>query len=254
MSLGLGEACAVFAAGLGAGAVNSIAGAGSLITFPTLIAVGYGSVVANVSNTIGLVPGSIAGAVGYRRELAGQAARVRTLLPFACIGAVVGGVLLLVLPQGVFRSIVPVLILFGAALVLAQPRVRAAMATRPARRAPVHVGIGTCLAIFATAVYGGYFGAAQGVLLIGILGIGLPLGLHAINGMKNVLAGAVNAVAAAYFAIAADVAWEPAGLLAVGSIIGGALGVRYGRRIPPAVLRWVIAVVGLGVAIALLIE
>lgn len=274
MSLSVGGAIAVFAAGTVAGTVNSVAGAGSLVTFPTLIALGYGSVTANVSNTVGLVPGGFSGAFGYRKELTGQAHVLRVLIPWAVAGGLLGGVLLLVLPSSVFHAVIPVLVLLAGLLVLAQPRLARALAERRARTAAadladgvtdadtpsvtptlasshVRIGMGLGLAVFATGVYGGYFGAAQGVFLLGILGIGLPLTLQQSNGIKNILAGSVNAVSAAYFIIAAHIAWKVALLIALGSILGGAIGSRYGRRMPSQVLRVVVATVGIGVAIAL---
>jgi uncharacterized membrane protein YfcA len=263
VSLSLAGAVAVFAAGTAAGTVNSVAGAGSLVTFPTLVALGYGSVIANVSNTVGLVPGAMAGAFGYRRELIGQGHLLRRLVPWALAGGLLGGVLLLVLPAGVFHAVIPVLVLLAGLLVLAQPRLARVLAVRRSRQAGTapaagdegagrtHVGIGIGLAVFATGVYGGYFGAAQGVFLLGILGIGLPITLQRANGIKNILAGAVNGISAVYFIAASHIAWEPALLIAAGSVLGGALGSRYGRLLPSSVLRIVVALVGIGVAIAL---
>jgi uncharacterized membrane protein YfcA len=267
VSLSVGGAIAVFAAGTVAGTINSVAGAGSLVTFPTLIALGYGSVTANVSNTVGLVPGGFSGAFGYRKELVGQAHVLRVLIPWSVAGGLLGGVLLLVLPSSVFHAVIPVLVLLAGLLVLAQPRLARALAERRARGAAdatretqetpylaktqVQIGLGLGLAVFATGVYGGYFGAAQGVFLLGILGIGLPLTLQQSNGIKNILAGSVNAVSAAYFIIAAHIAWEVSLLIALGSVLGGGIGSRYGRRMPSQVLRIVVATVGIGVAIAL---
>jgi uncharacterized membrane protein YfcA len=245
------EGVAVVAAGLAAGAINAIVGSGSLITFPTLLAVGYPAVLANVSNTVGLVPGSVAGAVGYRRELAGQRRRLLTLLPAAVLGGLTGAVLLLELPGSVFRRIVPVLILVAVALVLVQPRVAARRAERGALAE--HPGPALQVGIFATAVYGGYFGAAQGVILLALLGLTLDDDLQRLNGVKNVVAAVVNAVAAVYFIARTDVAWLAVVLLLAGSIVGGLLGAHWGRRIPARVLRWVIAVVGTAVAVKLLV-
>jgi uncharacterized membrane protein YfcA len=245
------EGVAVVAAGLAAGTINTIVGSGSLITFPTLLAVGYPAVLANVSNTIGLVPGSVSGAVGYRRELAGQRRRILTLLPAAALGGVAGAILLLALPGTVFRDVVPGLILVAVALVLVQPWVarRRAGLGRTRNRPGVALHAGT----FATAVYGGYFGAAQGVILLALLGITLDDDLQRLNGVKNVLAGVVNAVAAVLFMATTHVAWLAVVLLLAGSVVGGQLGAKLGRRIPAGVLRVVIAVVGTAVAIKLLI-
>jgi uncharacterized membrane protein YfcA len=245
------EGVAVVAAGFAAGTINTIVGSGSLITFPTLLAVGYPAVLANVSNTIGLVPGSVSGAVGYRRELAGQRRRVLLLLPAAVLGGLVGAVLLLALPGSVFRDVVPVLILVAVGLVLVQPWVagrRAAGGRTAENPGPVLHG-----GVFLTAVYGGYFGAAQGVILLALLGLTLDDDLQRLNGVKNVIAGVVNAVAAVLFIATTHVAWLAVVLLLIGSTVGGQLGATLGRRIPAGVLRVVIAVVGTAVAIKLLI-
>ena len=247
------HALIIVAVGLAAGTINTIVGSGSLITFPTLLALGYAPVVANVSNTVGLVTGSISGAVGYRRELEGQGARVRTLGVASTAGGLSGGILLLVLPGSVFRSVVPVLILVACALVALQPRLTRGVATR--RDGPARPSGGPLLfaAVFATGVYGGYFGAAQGVILIALLGIFVDDDLQRLNALKNVLAALVNGVAAVLFIVFAHVAWVPALLLAAGAIVGGQLGARLGRRIPAQWLRAVIVVVGVVVAVRLLV-
>lgn len=244
------EAVGVAAAGLVAGVINAIVGSGSLVTFPTLLGVGLPAVQANVSNTIGLVPGSVSAAVGYRRELADQWRRVAQLLPAAVLGGLAGGALLLAVP-GAFRDVVPVLILFAVVLVLVQPRV----ARRRARRGVVmeHPGPLLQTGVFLTAIYGGYFGAAQGVILLALLGLTLDDDLQRLNGVKNVLAAVVNAVAAVYFIAGADIHWTAALVLVVASVIGGFLGARYGRTIPANVLRILIAVVGTTVAVVLLL-
>lgn len=245
-------ALAILAAGLAAGTINTIVGSGSLITFPTLLALGYEPVVANVSNTLGLVPGSVSGAIGYRRELAGQWPRVRVLSAASLTGGLAGGLLLLALPASVFETVVPVLILVACVLVAFQPRLAARLAAgdRPAR---AHGGPWLFVAVFATGVYGGYFGAAQGVILIALLGIFIDDGLQRLNGLKNVLAALVNGIAAVLFIVFADVDWAVAGLLAAGAVCGGQLGARIGRRIPAGWLRAVIVVVGVAVAVRLLL-
>lgn len=249
------EALAILAAGLAAGTINTIVGSGSLITFPTLLAFGYNPVVANVSNTVGLVPGSISGAVGYRRELAGQAERSLRLGLAALGGGLCGGLLLLVLPSSAFERIVPFLLLLAVGLVILQPRLSRAVASRPASAdgPQQRGGLGLVVTIFATAVYGGYFGAGQGVLLISLLAIFVSDTLQRLNALKNVLAALVNGVAAVLFILVAHVAWLPAALLAVGSIVGGQVGASVGRRLPPIVLRSLIVVIGTTVAIKLLI-
>jgi len=249
----VGEILAIALAGLAAGTVNTVVGSGTLITFPVLLAFGYSPVTANVSNTIGLVPGSASGAFGYRRELAGQRRRALRLGACSVSGAIAGAVLLLILPASAFKAIVPAFIAIALALVVLQPRIARALAERESRVAHEH-GVLTPLAIFATGIYGGYFGAAQGILLLGILGVALPDGLQRTNALKNVLAGLANGVAGLLFAFAADVAWGPAALIAAGSIAGGQIGATYGRRLSPDALRGLIVVVGIAAIVKLLSE
>lgn len=236
------EAVAVLLAGVAAGTVNTIVGSGTLITFPVLLALGYPPVVANVSNTVGLVPGSLSGALGYRRELAGQRSRLLRLGAASLAGGLTGGLLLLGLPEAAFRAIVPALIALVVVLVIAQPRLNALLA-QPHRHA--HGGVALLAGVFVAGMYGGYFGAAQGVLLIALLAIFLDEDLQRVNAAKNVLAGLVNAVAALLFIAVAEVAWLPAALIAVGSVAGAQLGASVGRRLPAGLLRGVIVVVGL---------
>ncbi|QIG43142.1 sulfite exporter TauE/SafE family protein [Nocardioides anomalus] len=249
------EALAIGLAGLAAGTINTVVGSGTLITFPTLLAFGVPPVTANVSNTIGLVPGSLSGVVGYRRELVGQRARMLRIGVASLIGGIVGGVLLLVLPADAFSAIVPVLVGLGIVLVLFQPRISAWTARRheaagAAPRNPTYGAWWVWPAVLLAGVYGGYFGAAQGVLLMGIMGVGIPETLQRLNGLKNVLAAIVNAVAGLLFAVVADVDWRIVALIGIGSVIGGQLGATVGRRLPAPVLRGVIVVVG---AVALVV-
>jgi uncharacterized membrane protein YfcA len=245
------EVLAIALAGLAAGTINTVVGSGTLITFPVLLAFGYAPVTANVSNTIGLVPGSLSGAVGYRRELAGQGRRVLVLGTAAVLGGITGAVLLLLLPASAFKAIVPVFIAIALVLAVLQPRLNRLLAARRARGAHGR-GVVVALAIYATGVYGGYFGAAQGILLLGILGVALAQDLHRTNALKNVLAGLVNGVAGVYFVFAAHVEWAPAAIIAGASILGGQLGARYGRRLPPAALRALIVVVATTAIVRLL--
>jgi uncharacterized membrane protein YfcA len=245
------SALAIFGAGLAAGAINTIVGSGSLITFPTLLGVGYSAVVANVSNTVGLVPGSLSGAIGYRRELVGQRSRVVTLGIASVAGGFTGAVLLLVLPGSVFKAVVPILILVACALIVIQPRLTRRLTERPRKGA--HGGPVLFATVFATGVYGGYFGAAQGVILFALLAIFIDDDLQRLNAAKNVLAMLVNGVAALLFIVVAHVAWEAAGLIAAGAIIGGQVGAKIGRRLPSQVLRGAIVVIGVAVAIRLLV-
>lgn len=251
------QALAIAAAGFTAGTVNTIVGSGSLVTFPVLLAVGYSPLVANVSNTVGLVPGSVSGAVGYRRELAGQGGRLLRLGGWSAGGGLVGGLLLLAAP-GTFRAVVPWLVIAAALLMAVQPRVAARLRARAGaagggeqaresrRLLPVTVGL--------TGVYGGYFGAAQGVVLLALLGLLVQDDLQRLNGAKNVLAGLVNGVAAVLFALTAPVDWAAALVLAVGATAGGQLGALLGRRIPVRLLRLVVVVGGLTVGVVLLLR
>ena len=246
-------ALAILSAGLAAGTLNTIVGSGSLITFPTLLALGYAPVVANVSNTVGLVTGSVSGAVGYRRELEGQQGRLRVLGVASLAGGLTGAVLLLALPASVFRNVVPALILVACVLVALQPRLAARLAAGKGADRP-HGGPVLFAAVFGTGIYGGYFGAAQGVILIALLGIFLDDGLQRLNGLKNVITALINGIAAVLFIVFADVDWAVAGLLAVGAIVGGQIGARVGRRISPGWLRAVIVVVGVIVAVRLFVD
>ena len=248
----VGEVVAIALAGLAAGAINTVVGSGTLITFPVLLAFGYAPVTANVSNTIGLVPGSLSGAIGYRRELEGQRRRILRLGAASLIGGTTGAILLLVLPASAFKAIVPVFIAIALILVVLQPRLNRILAERRPGRTS-EGGMLTPVGVFAAGVYGGYFGAAQGILLLGMLGVALPQDLQRTNALKNVLTALVNGVAGLYFAFAAHVEWAPAGIIAGASIIGGQLGAHYGRRLPPAVLRGVIVVVGVTAIVHLLV-
>jgi uncharacterized protein len=236
------EGLAVFVAGMAAGTINTIVGSGTLITFPTLLAVGFPPVLANVSNTVGLVPGTLSGTLGYRDELRGQRSRLVRLGTASVLGGILGAALLLRLPASAFNAIVPVLIGVGCVLVVAQPWISAHI--RPAKTAPAHGSAVVWLLVLATGVYGGYFGAAQGVLLIAVLGLGLAETLQRINAAKNVLALLVNGVAAIVFLLVSEVSWAAVGLIAAGSIIGGQLGAGVGRRLPSPVLRGVVALIG----------
>ena len=250
------EVVGILLAGIAAGTINTVVGSGTLITFPTLLAFGVPPVTANVSNTIGLVPGSVTGAWGYRRELVGQRARVVRLASASLVGGVLGAVLLLVLPDGAFEAIVPALILIGVVLVIVGPRLSAWVARREEER-----GTGDRLfawwvwpAVLVTGVYGGYFGAAQGVLLMAVLGIGVADSLQRLNGIKNVLAAIVNGVAGLLFVFVADVDWLVVLLIAIGAVIGGLLGASVGRRLPPLALRVTIVVVGVAALTVLLFD
>ncbi|HMJ97164.1 MAG TPA: sulfite exporter TauE/SafE family protein [Thermoleophilaceae bacterium] len=248
--MGAAEIAAIVAAGMAAGAINTLVGSGTLITFPVLLAFGYSPVTANVSNTIGLVPGSVSGAIGYRRELEGQRARVLRFGIASLLGGISGAVLLLVLPQSAFETIVPVFIGIALISVVLQPQLDRLVAEH--RPAPEVQGTGLPRGlVYLAGVYGGYFGAAQGILLLAILGLALPDDLQRVNALKNVLAGIVNAVAALIFIAIAHVAWAPAALIAAGSVVGAQLAARYGRRLSPQALRAVIVAVGIAAIVQL---
>ncbi len=240
-------------AGMGAGAINSLVGSGTLITFPTLVTLGFPPVTATMSNAIGLVAGGVSGTWGYRKELGGQWDRLRWQIPASLIGAAIGAFLLLHLPEKVFTQIVPVLLILALVLVVIGPRIQAYARSRAeaAGRSAEHVSPKRMVALvagtFAVGIYGGYFTAAQGILLIGVMGALLPEDMQRMNAAKNLLSLLVNIVAAVgYTVVAFDrVSWEAAGLIAVGSLVGGWLGAHYGRRLSPNVLRAVIVVVGL---------
>jgi uncharacterized membrane protein YfcA len=232
-----------------AGTINTVVGSGTLVTFPVLLSVGYDPVTANVSNTIGLVPGSVSGAIGYREELRGQRSRAVRLAAASLAGGIVGAVLLLVLPEDAFEAIVPAFIVIALVLIVFQKRLSARIT---ARRGSVTGGPWTFAGVFAAGVYGGYFGAAQGILLISILSLTLDEALQRINALKNVLAALVNGVAGIVFILVADVAWEAVGLIAAGAVVGGVLGSRYGRRLPDPALRAFIVVVGIVAIVNLL--
>jgi uncharacterized membrane protein YfcA len=244
----------VLVAGMAAGTINVVVGSGTLITFPTLLAFGVPPVTANVSNTIGLVPGVASGVFGYRRELKGQRGRAIRLGSASLLGGVVGALLLLVLPEGAFKAIVPALIVLGLLLVVLQPRISAWVDARHEGARGEFGPWWVWPAVFATGVYGGYFGAAQGVILMGVLGIGIADTLQRLNGVKNVLAGLVNGIAGLIFIFVADVDWTVVLLIAAGSVVGGQLGATVGRRLSPIVLRVVIVVVGLAALASFLLK
>ena len=296
MSHDLLQALVIFAVGLAAGTINTVVGSGTLITFPTLLALGYPPVLANVSNNVGLVPGVASGVHGYRAELVGQRRRMIRLGSASVCGGLVGAILLLVLPAGAFKEIVPALIGIALVMIIFQPRLARWMAARQLARAAAPAGerdpdggtgglsgtggagpavgaSGTAavlvapvtkessvqvggpvlwVLVFLSGVYGGYFGAAQGVLLIGLMGVAFTDTMQRINAVKNVLAGLVNGVAALVFIAATHIDWGAAGLIACGAILGGQLGARIGRKLPPWGLRVLIICVGVVALVKLL--
>lgn len=277
--MGIGEVAALFGVGMAAGTINTVVGSGTLVTFPTLLAFGYTPVVANVTNTVGLVPGSLSGIHGYRAEIAQFRAvggrRLTRLVLASLLGASIGALLLFLLPAKAFKAIVPVLIALALVLIVVQPRLSKRIAARRAARegaaaansADTVESAGTAadnarrgswgvlLAVFGSGMYGGYFGAAQGVLLMAILGLTYSDHLQVLNGVKNVLACVVNAIAAVVFIIVGafglggsehpSVRWGAALAIAVGALVGGQIGARVGRKLPPKALRGLIILVGL---------
>jgi uncharacterized membrane protein YfcA len=247
------EIIVIALAGFGAGAINAVVGSGTLITFPTLVAFGYPPVVATMSNAVGLVAGSTSGTWGYREELKGQWHRLRWQLPAVLFGGILGAFLLLHLPARAFETIVPVLLVAALILVVIGPRIQdwARRRAEQAGRSAGHIGPSRMAALtvgtFAIAVYGGYFTAAQGIMQIALMGALLPESMQRMNAAKNLLTLVVNVVAAVAFTVVAfdRISWAAAGIVAAGSLVGGAVGARYGRRLSPGVLRGAIVVLGL---------
>jgi uncharacterized membrane protein YfcA len=258
-SMDLLTAAFILLAGLGAGAINAVVGSGTLITFPVLVAAGIPPVTATMSNALGLIPGNVASSFGYREEIRGQGRRLLRLVPASLAGSLVGAYLLLHLPETAFESIVPVLIVLALLLVIFQPVLQRVVRERKQMAAPeldAHGGLatmstgrwaGVIAVVFLTAIYGGYFAAAQGVILIGLLGLLLPDPLQRINGAKNVLVLVVNVTSATVYTIVGHdrIDWAAVLLIAVGSLLGGYFGARVARRFSPVVLRTVIVVLGL---------
>lgn len=249
-----GNALLVAGAGLVAGAINAVAGGGTLVSFPALLAAGLNPLTANITSSVGLISGYAGGSVAYRRELAGQRDRFKALAPASIVGGVAGAVVLLVTPRSTFKAIVPFLILGSCALLAAQPRLAAAVSTRRGNAEheepseitwPLRGGVG------AGAVYGSYFGAGLGVLLLGVLGVLLDDGLQRLNALKGLLSLLINVVGVLVFLISGRVAWEYAGILEVTAYLGGTFGVGVARRLRPAVLR--AAVIALGAVVASLL-
>ncbi|MFH8738122.1 MULTISPECIES: sulfite exporter TauE/SafE family protein [unclassified Streptomyces] len=251
------EMVAVCAAGVGAGAINTAVGSGTLITFPVLLATGLPPVTATVSNALGLIPGSISGAIGYRTELAGQRRRILKLGGGAVLGGFAGATLLLALPATAFETIVPVLVGLAVVLVAFRPLISGRVRRRRERSgARPHGDVGPLLftSLTLASVYGGYFSAAQGILYVALMGMLLDEPLQRLNAVKNVLVALVNAVAALFFLFVADFDWTAVLLIAVGSALGGQLGAKAGRRLSPGVLRALVVTVGTFAVVQLLLR
>lgn len=242
-------------AGAAAGAINAVAGGGSLVSFPALLALGHPALTANVTNTVAIWPGYVSGAAGYRAELVGDGRRMRAVAASAGIGAVVGSVLLLRLPSEVFDRVVPWCVLFSAGVLAVQPRVGAWLRARPGRRARAeHEAPALHATLVVAGAYGAYFGGGLGVVLLAALGVFLADGLHRLTGLKNWLALLVNSVALAAFVVAAPVAWSAVAVVAPAAFLGGSAGARLGRRVPAGPLRVLIVVAGLVVGVVLLVR
>lgn len=266
----------VLLAGFWAGMINVVVGSGTLVTFPVLLLFGYPPLTANISNNIGLVAGGLSGTWGYRRELAPNKEMIKRLLPASVLGGLAGALLLLVLPESAFSTIVPVLIVLGLVMVVAGPAFQRRMAARreakttsaQSTQSPISAvvpsapsaglvaqgGVGLIAGIFVLGMYGGYFGAAQGILIVGLMGIMTTLALQQINAIKNVLTTAVNGVAAITFMIVAwdSIDWRITALIAVGAMSGGLVGAKFGRKLPPVALRSTIVVVGVAALVKML--
>jgi uncharacterized membrane protein YfcA len=250
------EQATVLAAGLGAGVLTSTIGVASLLSFPVLVALGLPPVVANASNTVGLVPAGLSGSFGYREELRAHPRVTWAVLLTCAAGAVAGAALLLGLPPGVFEAIVPWLILFTCLLVGAQPTISAWVRRRrtgPDAHEPrtLMSPVTACFAAL-TGVYGGYFGAGSGVMMVAVLGLGLDLELRFVNALKTLAVMAANVVAGLIFVLVAELDWTAVVLLATGSVVGGYVGARVGRRLPPALFRLLVVCAGIIAAVTML--
>jgi uncharacterized membrane protein YfcA len=239
------------AAGVAAGVVNAIAGGGSLITFPTLLAIGLPSVDANVTNSVSVFPGYVASVAGSRADLAGQGRRLRAIVPTSVVGAVGGCALLLLTPARAFELVVPFLVLGAAATLAFQQRLRA-LVGHPRALSERRRAITLQSVVFVGAIYGGYFGAALGVMYVAALALVLDESLNRINALKNVLSAAVGLVTVVVFAVFAPVHWGAALILAPATVVGGYAGARLARRLPARVLRTIIVTFGTAIGLVLL--
>lgn len=244
----------VLAAGLVAGTLTSTVGVASLVSFPVLIAVGLPPVVANVSNTVGIMPAGVGGSFGYRRELREHPAVTAAVVITCAVGSLAGAFLLLALPPGVFEAVVPWLILLTCVLVGVQPRIAAWLRRHEPDDSAPRTRMSPLTAFFSvlTGAYGGYFGAGSGVMMVAVLGFGLDLEFRVVNALKTIAVLAANLVATVIFLLVADLDWTAAGLLAGGSLIGGYVGSHIGRRLPDTLFRTLIVVAGVVAAIAMI--
>ncbi|WIM99631.1 sulfite exporter TauE/SafE family protein [Actinoplanes oblitus] len=242
-----GEVAVLLGGGLVAGAINAIAGGGSLITFPLLVGLGLPGVAANVSNALSVAPGYAASAVGSRPDLAGQGRRIRALIPVAVLGTLGGSALLLFTPRSVFDVVVPFLLLAAAGMMAFQNRLRA-LAGQPRQR---QAAFRFRLAVLLCGLYGGYFNAAMGVLLIAGLALVLDDTLQRVSALKNVFSAVVGGTTVLIYSIFGPVNWAVVAVLAPATVVGGFFGARLARRLPSEVLRWTIVVFATVVAVVL---
>jgi uncharacterized membrane protein YfcA len=247
------DAVLLVGAGLVAGAVNAVAGGGSLITFPSLVATGLSPVVANVTNALAVCPGYVASVVGSRHDLTGQRRRALALAPAAVVGALIGAALLLLTPARAFELIVPFLVLAAAGLLAFQPRIQQVVG-HPAHISPRRQQLTLQALTLLGAVYGGYFGGALGVILVAVLALVVDEPLRRISAMKNVLSTIVGLTGVLAFALFGPVHWTSVAVLAPATLTGGYVGARVARRLPQSVLRWSIVAFGVGVGIVLLVR
>jgi uncharacterized membrane protein YfcA len=254
VTLGAPQVALLAAAALVAGAVNAVAGGGSLVSFPALLAVGYPAVRANVTNTVALCPGYLGGSLGYRRELAGQGARVRALGATSVAGALLGATLLLLSPAGLFEALVPWLIFLACGLLAAQPWLARVVRQRTERPGAAGRPLGLHASQFLAGAYGAYFGAGLGIMTLAILAIFLADRLQRLNALKGLLSLLINLVAAAYFALLAEVAWPAVLVMLAASLLGGQLGVVLARRLDDRVLRVLVVAFGAVVGARLLLS
>jgi hypothetical protein len=250
-----GELILVCSAAVAGGFVNAIAGGGTLITFPMLIAVGVPPVMANVTNTVALCPGYVGGTYAQRRDLAGQKKRLRVLLPIGILGGVTGGVLLLSTSAATFRKLIPYLILTAVILLAFQDQLRNTVLLRVSGNGRSHPSEAWAIPpIYLAAIYGGYFGAGLGVMMLAVLGLVLDDSLTRLNALKQSLSFVINIAAAAFFLFSGKVLWTAAAVMAVGALAGGVLGGRVASRVQPIILRWIVIVIGVIVAAVYLVR
>ncbi len=236
----------VFMAAVTAGFINAIAGGGTLVSFPALLAIGISPVVANVTNTVALVPGTIGGMWAQRREFQSQRRRLIKLLPVGLLGGMVGGLLILHTNDETFRIIIPYLILFATLLLAVQVQIKNRIAMRIGHaHAENHNPLVMSGLVFVAAVYGGYFGAGLGVILMATLGLVTDENLISLNFLKQALGFAINFAAAVYFTFSGKVNWPIAFVMIFGSLLGGWVGGMLAGRIKPEILRWIVVCAGL---------